>query len=151
MIGYDDKLGLQNRFKVEVGGIDLGSWTKCEGLDVNFTPEKQESGGEYGLVYWLPGKVVWGKVTLTRALTATDSPALRSWLSKKLAEYSDPTGNVGYADGDATITLYDAHGGPVISWELRGVHVEKWKGPTFDATSGKVALESLTLVHEGFL
>jgi len=153
VIGHSDQLGLANRFTVEVGGCNLGSWSKVDGLTIDFNPEQRESGGEYDRIYWLPskGSVKWGKVTLTRAMTAKDSGQLRSWLSKKLGELLDPGGNLAYEDGDAVITLFDAHGAKVIHWELRGVHVQQWKGPTFDASAGKIALESLTLVHEGFL
>lgn len=151
MIGYDDKLGLANRFRVEVGGVDLGSWSKCTGLEVTFKTKEVVSGGEYDHVYQLPEKVTFGKVTLVRGMTSKDSAALRSWLSKKAKEYVAVGGNLDYEDGDAKITLYDAHGGDVISWELRGVHVAQWKGPSFDANSNKVAEETLVLVHEGFL
>jgi len=151
MIGAQDKLGLSNRFKVEVGGVDLGSWTKCDGLKVDFKTEPRKSGGQYAFIYWLPKQIEWGKVSLTRAMTSKDSNAMRSFLSSKAAEYNDIGGNLAYEDGTAKITLFDAHGQEVINWELRGVHVDGWKVASFDAGKTSIALETLTLCHEGFL
>lgn len=151
MIGYQDKLALSNRFKVQVSGTDLGSWSKCTGLKVDFKTEPRKSGGEYGLIYWLPKQIEWGKVSLTRAMTSKDSKAMRSFLSGKASEYDDIGGNLAYQDGTATIALYDAHGEEVITWELRGVHVDSWKVDQFDAGKANIALETLTLCHEGFL
>lgn len=151
MISEDEKLGLSNRFKVDVGGVDLGSWTKCDGLKVDFKTEKRTSGGQYAFIYWLPKQIEWGKVSLTRAMTAKGASTMRSWLSSKAEEYNDIGGNLAYKDGTATIALYDAHGGQIINWELRGVHVEGWKVSTFDAGKTSIALETLTLCHEGFL
>ena len=83
-------------------------------------------------------------------MTAKDSPTLQGWLKSKVAEFNSIAGNLGYIDGTAKITLFDAHGAAVISWAFKGVHVESWKGPGLDAMSSKVAVEQLTLIHEGF-
>jgi hypothetical protein len=53
-------------------------------------------------------------------------------------------------DVGGAITLYDSNDDPVLRWELIGVHPAAWKGPDLDATSSKVAIETLELVHEGF-
>jgi phage tail-like protein len=39
----------------------------------------------------------------------------------------------------------------VASWSLQNVLPNMWKGPALNATSREVALETLELVHEGFL
>lgn len=151
MISQADRLGLANRFKVVVVGVDLGSWTKCDGLKVDFKTEPRKSGGQYGFIYWLPKQIEWGKVSLTRAMSAKSAGAMRSFLAKKAGEYNDIGGNLAYKDESATISLFDAYAQPIISWELRGVHVEQWKVSTFDAGKTSIALETLMLCHEGFL
>ena len=151
MIGKEEMLGLANRFIVDVGGVPLGSWSKCEGLKVDFKAEKRKSGGEYDRIYYLPTQIEYSSITLTRAMSKEDSGVLFDWLRKKAAEYNDIGGNLAYQDETATITLYDAHGQSVRQWVLRGVHVESWQGPTFDAMNSKIALEVLKLSHEGFL
>ena len=49
------------------------------------------------------------------------------------------------------ISLFDSKLAEVASWELQHVLPQAWKGPQFDANGKLVALETLELVHEGFL
>jgi hypothetical protein len=49
------------------------------------------------------------------------------------------------------ITLFDQHYEEVASWELQNVMPAAWKGPQFDASGKAVAIETLDLIHEGFL
>jgi len=144
-------LGLTNRFRISVGGVDLGSWATCQGLGVTFNPVKLEAGGDYGYEHILPGQVKYGQVKMTRAMSSKESKVLQDWLSKQSDQLLAFEGNLAYEDSHATITLLDAHGGDVIDWHLRGVHANSWTGPSFDASSSKIAVETLELVHEGFL
>ena len=49
-----------------------------------------------------------------------------------------------------TITLLDEARQPVATWAIRNVQPKKWTGPTFAAKGGgEVAMEELTLTHEG--
>jgi phage tail-like protein len=148
---HEAMLGLINRFTISIGGVDLGSWATCQGLNVSFNPVALEAGGDYGYVHILPGQVKYGNVKMTRAMSAKESKALQDWLGKQADQLMAFEGNIAYEDSHATITLLDAHGGDVIQWHLRGVHPNSWAGPSFDANSSKVAIETLELVHEGFL
>ncbi len=144
-------MGMANRFKVEVGGVQLGHWSKCDGLSVEFAPFEMLAGGDYNGKHYLPGQVNYPRITLTRSMSKKDSATLKSWLADKADELNDAGGNLAYSDGTGKITLLDAHGEEVISWTLRGVHPNAWHGPSFDASAAKVAVETLELVHEGFL
>jgi phage tail-like protein len=135
-------LGLTTRFRVEIHGFALGRWSKCEGLSVSFKLADYVPLGHNGHVPILPERVAYEKVTLTRAVTAEDSPLVMNWLSAMAR---------GYPAEWAQITLLDAHDHPVTSWTLRNVYPTKWKGPDLDANSHNVATESLELAHEGFL
>lgn len=151
LIGKETLLGLTNRFRVSVRGVDLGNWATCQGLNVTFNPVALEAGGDYGYVHYLPGQVKYGNVKMTRAMSSKESGDLQKWLASQAEQLNSAAGNIDYEDGDATITLLDAHGEDVISWSLRGVHPNSWTGPSFDANSSKIAFETLELVHEGFL
>jgi phage tail-like protein len=151
MIASDTLLGLSNRFKVEVDGVDLGRWSGCQGLAVQYNPFGLESGGDYDFVHWLPGQVKYPNVKLSRAMSAQDSKTLFSWIKKKIDEVVDMAGSAAYSSGSAKITLLDSHGDEIMSWQLRGVHPASWTGPALDAGSTKVAIEVLELVHEGFI
>jgi phage tail-like protein len=142
MLSDTAMLGLSMRFAVVVDGVDLGGWASCQGLAVNFNLEERKEGGVNDRSFWMPKCVTYPKITLTRAMTAADSPKVTKWLSGMVDK---DTG------GTAKITLFDAHNKEVTSWSLQNVLPFSWKGPTLNATSKDVAIETLELVHEGFL
>jgi phage tail-like protein len=53
--------------------------------------------------------------------------------------------------GTAVITLFHSDGTPVMTWSLRSVYPSKWSGPELDASTAGIAMETLQIVHEGFL
>jgi phage tail-like protein len=136
------QLGLTMRFEVEVAGVDLGGWSSCDGLKVNFGLKEIKSGGDNECSHWTPERISYEKVVLKRAMTSGDSAKVMGWLRKMVDKGSGDT---------ATITLKDAKNGEVAKWDLRNVLPFAWAGPTLAADSKNVAVETLTLVHEGFL
>jgi|tagenome__1003787_1003787.scaffolds.fasta_scaffold20817703_2 phage tail-like protein len=144
-----DILGLSNRFGVTIDGTNLGKWGKCHGLAVDFKPEMLNQGGVYDTQTILPGQMSYTPITLERAVSATETAKVQAWLSKMVHSwvYSANSGS----GGTAVITLYSPTADPVVSWTLRSVFPSKWEGPKMDAGTSGIALESLTLVHEGFL
>jgi phage tail-like protein len=141
-LSSDARLGLAMRFKVVVDGVDLGGWESCHGLAVDFHPKAIKEGGENGYVHWLPDRADYQPIKLTRAMTSSDAGHVQSWLSSKVGNYTG---------GTAQITLFDAWGGPVHTWSLRNVFPKSWLGPDMKASVKDIAIETLELVHEGFL
>lgn len=146
-----DIVGLNNRFGVTIDDMNLGMWGQCEGLSVDFKPEKVNGGqgGVYDYEVYLPGQMTYPAVTLRRAINAADSARVQGWLAKKIQEWVYAAGTGKGSTG--VITLYDSKAAAVISWSLHNVYPSKWDGPKLDAASGGIAMESLSLVHEGFL
>ena len=64
------------------------------------------------------------------------------WISKMARQVERQT---------AQISVLDANGDAVCSWELHGVYPVKWTGPSLDAGGNQVAVETLELAHNGFL
>lgn len=145
----EDILGLSNRFGVTIDGTDLGRWGKCHGLAVDFKPDMRTQGGVYDTKTILPGQMSYQDIQLERAVNAADTVKVQAWLSKMVRDWVY-AGNAG-TGGAAVITLYSPTGDPVVAWTLRNVFPSKWEGPKMDAATSGIALESLTLVHEGFL
>jgi len=145
----EDILGLSARFGVTIDGTELGRWGKCHGLAVDFKPEFLNQGGVYDTQTILPGQMSYPQITLERAVSATETVKVQTWLSKMVKDWVY-AGNHG-TGGTAVITLYSAAGAPVVNWTLRHVVPAKWEGPKLDATSNGIALETLVLAHEGFL
>src|SRR6266508_6647592 len=111
--GYNDTtmFGLSMRFDVKVGGVDLGGWQSCTGLNVDFGLKELRSGGENGYSLWFADQIKFQKITLKRAMNAKDSKTVLNWLKEF-------TGDV--IEGQtSTITLRDQHNETVCEWELR--------------------------------
>jgi phage tail-like protein len=136
------RLGLAPRFVVAVDGIDLGGWSKCEGLSVTFKLYDYDPLGHNGYRPILPDRLLYDHIKLTRAVNDVDTPQVMAWLAKRAA---------GSADGTGGIQLLGTDGQKVMQWNLRGVYPAKWTGPGMDASKKEIATEILELAHEGFL
>jgi phage tail-like protein len=136
------QFGLSMRFDVVVGGINLGGWSSCEGLRINFGLKEIRSGGNNEFSGWLPDRINYPHLMLKRAISKSASATIMAWLSTMI------DADQGQA---ATITLRDSHNDEVAHWTVRGVRPFSWTGPTLSATAHDVAVETLELAHEGFL
>jgi phage tail-like protein len=127
---------------VTIDQYDLGSWSKCSGLDVTFDICSYQEGNQPNYTWYFPGSTKYSHITLTRACTKDGTQMLMGWLSKMAKEPSFGTGK---------ITLKNAWTEEVATWQLKRVIPASWTGPSFDAGGSGVATETLKLVHEGFL
>jgi len=133
---------LSLRFTVNIDGYgSLGSWSRCEGLAVEYEVLEYEEGGWNDYVHRLPGRRKYPNVKLTRPLDK-DSQAVVRWVSGLVSKVERQ---------NAEIAVMDANGEVVCRWNLTGVCPVKWTGPTLDAGGNQVASESLELAHNGFL
>jgi len=133
--------GLSNVFKVTLDDqTDLGSWTKCEGLTVEYDVQEVKEGGNNDYVHRFPGRAKYQNIKLTRPIDK-DTRKVAAWLASVA---SDPKRST------ALIALFDSGGAEVTSWKVAGVYPAKWSGPTLDTGTNAVALEVLELVHNGF-
>lgn len=134
-------LGL--RFTVEIDdGRSLGSWTKCEGLSVEWDIHEYKEGGVNDFVHRLPGRAKYQNLKLTRPVTSQGTKDLIEWLKEVSPTQEWP---------DAKISVCDAAGEVVASWKLGAVRPVKWQGPTLDVSQNQFAVEVLELAHNGFL
>jgi phage tail-like protein len=130
------------RFTVQVHGVgSLGSWTKCEGLAVEYEVFEYQEGGRNDYVHRLPGRRKYQNVKLTRPIDK-DSANVVKWISALVSKVERH---------DAEIAVQDPNGKVVCRWNLTGVCPVKWTGPTLDAAGNQVATEVLELAHNGFL
>jgi len=132
---------LSPRFTVSIDGVALGTWTKCEGLAVEYEVFEYQEGGFNDYVHRLPGRRKYPNVKLTRPLDQ-DSPTIVQWVSKMVTKVERK---------HAEITVLDANGAVVCRWNLTDVCPVKWTGPTLDASGNQIANETLELSHNGFL
>jgi phage tail-like protein len=128
-------------FRVKIDGHDLGTFTGCDGMGCEVTMEQREEGGNNGYVHQLPGRIKYTPIKLTRAVNA-DTQKIATWFSSLSG---------GVTRGNAAITAMTVEGKEIWTWTLREVVPLRWKGPTLDVNSPKVATETLELAHHGFL
>ncbi|MEU8825020.1 phage tail protein [Streptomyces sp. NPDC048636] len=151
--GEYPRLGLAMRFEVRVDELDLGGWSSCRGLQVQFLSKEVTEGGQYFHGHLLPDRVTFSTVTLERAMAPDQSDAVHRWLTEVASrwtgyEYGDTHE---YPGQDITITLRDYRGTPVHTWLLRKAFPKEWSGPELSAQSNAVAMERLSFEHAGFL
>ncbi len=137
MAGY----GLTLRFEVTIDHkVELGNWTKCEGLTVEWELQEYREGGLNDYVHRLPGRRKFQNIKLTRPIDA-DSRKVAQWIS----EVEGPA-----AGHTAQIAVLDAAGEAVVVWDVIDVWPTRWTGPTMDVNGKDIAFETLELAHNGF-
>jgi phage tail-like protein len=148
--------GLSMRFTVTFSTGDgrepLGEWSSCKGLRVDFKTEPVKVGGDYSGEVKLPAQVTYSPVVLERAMEARPSQLLQAWLGRLVTTWMNyDRDGTRPPSGTVDIALQDVHQNVVASWSLRNAYPVSWSGPVLDARQNAVALETLTLEHEGFL
>lgn len=134
-------------FKVRIDGLELGSFTKVEGLSANYEILKVKEGGENGFVHQLPGRLEYQNVKITRPVDAQSNP-LAVWFST-FQTGIDARGHI--PPTNASIEALDASHERVAVWVLGGVFPVRYTGPNFQAGSTSALTETLELAHTGFL
>jgi phage tail-like protein len=127
-------------FAVELDGITRMGFKQCSGLDSTSGVTKYREGTDPSLGQrQLPGLVSFSNISLQRGIT--DDHALWDWRN------SVATGTP--SRRTISIILRDDAGAEKIRWNIKNCFPVKWSGPSLDATSDAVAIETLELAHEG--
>ena len=131
------------RFDVVVDGIDLGAWSSCDGLKVDFGLKEIKVGGNNECKVYLPDRVNYPHLVLKRAMNAK-----RLGQGDELAALDGRRHRGRHGDDH---TARQPQRRPSSEWTFANARPASWKGPTLNATGKDVAIEILELVHEGFL
>ena len=130
------------RFRVKIdGGTNLGDWSKCDGLSVEYDVFEYKEGGENGFVHRIPGRVKYQNIKLTRPINK-DSKHVADWIASLRSKVRRQT---------AEISALDPEGGAIVTWNLEGIYPVRWSGPSLDIGNNQIAMETLELAHNGFL
>jgi len=129
-------------FLVELDGIAQASFSECSGLSSTIEPVDYREGGDNTTVRKLFGKTTYSDITLKRGVTS--SLELWNW------HYQAIQGDVDKIRKTGSIVLYDqANAKEVARWNFVNAWPTKWEGPSLNAAGKEVAIETLTIVHEG--
>jgi phage tail-like protein len=134
---YLVSLGDKNNDQEEV----FGGFADVSGLGSEVSYSEYRNGNEkFNTARKIPNTHKVDDVTLKRGLCG----------SLKLYAWQKSVADGAYAPTTVTITLLDEARQPIATWVLRNAQPKKWTGPTLAAKGGgEVAMEELSLVHEG--
>ena len=120
-------------FRVEIDGITRAGFKDCSGLEASQEAGTYREGTDRALTMRkMPGLITYGDITLSRGIT-TDSE-LWTWRRTVMGGVPDRR--------NLSVVLMNNLGED--AWPT------KWTGPSLDASSDEVAIETLELAHEGF-
>ena len=122
-------------------GTIIGGFSDASGLGMEVSYSEYRNGNEQvNTVRKVPNTHKQDDVTLKRGLMGSDD--LFQWLKGVRDGQPEPR--------QITVTLLDEARRIVATWRIRNAQPKKWTGPTLGAKGGgEVAMEELSLVHEG--
>jgi len=126
-------------FRVEIDNSTVAGFRECSGLTLNTDPVDYREGTDVPLsVRKLTGLRKFTNITLKRGYT--DNTELWKWYKNVLNGVTDRR--------NGSIVLQDEEHKDVLRWNFENGWIAKWEGPTMNATSNDVAIESIEIVHE---
>jgi phage tail-like protein len=129
-------------YRVTIDGfIPLGSWTKVEGLAIEYQVTEYREGGVNGFMHKLVGPAKYTNLRLSRPVNDM-SDLLLLWLQSNLVKVVPQT---------MAITAMTAAGVEITTWNLAGVVPVKWNGPSLDIMSNAIATETLEVAYQEIL
>ena len=145
----DSSMGVPfaGHFKLEIDDVELGRFMECKGLVVELVTEDIPEGGENQFVHKVPKGLKWSNITLRRGVTETND--LFDWLQESSGIRFSATGSK-LKRRTGRVSMVDAAGETLRTWEFGGAIPVKWTGPEFSADAKGVATETLEIAHHGF-
>ncbi len=125
-------------FLVEIDGITQAGFQEVSGLDSSTDPVDYREGADPNHVRKLTGLNKFTPITLKRGITDSD----------ELWKWRDTVVNGKPERKNGSIILLDDTGAEKLRWNFFNAWPSKWTGPSFNATSTAVAVETLEITHE---
>ncbi len=129
-------------FLVELDGIAQVSFMECSGLGTTTEIIELREGGDNMTVRKFPGKTTYTDIVLKWGMTNTTY--LSDWRQQVIE------GNVVLKTG--AIVVFDlANSTEVARWTFVNAWPSKMEGPAFNARGNEIAINTLTISHEGII
>ncbi|HEY6352729.1 MAG TPA: phage tail protein [Candidatus Angelobacter sp.] len=126
-------------FRVEIDNTSVASFRECSGLTLNTDPVDYREGTDSPLsVRKLTGLRKYTNITLKRGYTQNQD--LWKWYKNVINGVSDRR--------NGAIVLQDEQHNDVLRWNFVNAWICKWEGPTMNATSNDVAIETIEICPE---
>jgi len=126
-------------FRVEIDGINVGSFSDVSGLSSDGDAVEYRNGDDVPLhVRKLMGLRKFSNITLKRGYT--DNRELWTWRNNIINGVPDRR--------DGSIVLMDEQRKDVLRWNFTAGWIHKIDGPTFNAKGNEVGMEMVEIVVE---
>lgn len=138
----EDALG-NYAYQVEVDGVTLAQFKEASGLSIEISVIEHQENKPKGIpvLKKLPATQKFSDITLKRGMT-TDTGW---WLWVKEVQ----EGKIDKARRNASVVLFDYERGEKMRFNIRNAWPSKISLSALQAGGGEVAVEEVTLVHEG--
>jgi phage tail-like protein len=130
------------RFQVTIDGVVIGQFAECSGLSMEYDIMEYQEGGQLNFVHKFRGGVKYPNLVFKRGVTHED--AFLKWFLDRTSQ-----GNKRENLGNVTLSLLGDDGKQVRKWSFYGAFPVKWSGPSFNAKSTNIAMETLEIAHMG--
>ncbi|MCI0438200.1 MAG: phage tail protein [Chloroflexi bacterium] len=131
------------RFALDVQGVVSAFFSSASGFSNSsevITHQAVDASGK-SVIQKIPGDLTWDDITLSRGIT--DDLALWEWRQQVV------DGDVVGARKDGSVIMYNQAGEEMSRWNFRNGWPSSWKGPDVSADNQAVAVEEITIAHEG--
>jgi len=125
-------------FLVEIDGITQAGFQEVSGLDASTDNVDYREGTDPNHARKLSGLNKFSPISLKRGITDTDE--LWKWRQTVMDGKTERK--------NGSIVLLDDTGAEKIRWNFSNAWPTKWTGPSFNAATTAVAIETLEITHE---
>jgi len=126
-------------FEVQIDSSTVGAFREVSGLSFTTDPVEYREGTDVPLhVRKLTGLRKFANLSFKRGFTKNDE--LWKWYKNTLNGIEDRR--------NGAVILNDEQHNAVMRWNFEAAWITKWEGPTMNATSNDVAIETIELAVE---
>jgi phage tail-like protein len=134
-----------NHFRLNIGGKEsVGQFREVSGLDSEqeIVEQKEVDANGNVKIVKVPGNLKWSNIELKRGVDI--EKALWEW--RHNVELKGPDAE----RKDCTLELIDYDGSPIVTYTIKQAWPSKYTGVAMNAGSNEIAVEGVTICHEGF-
>jgi len=127
------------RFLVEIDGLVHGGFQEIAGISIEVDMESKKEGGLNEFEHHFIKGIKNSNLTLKRGMG----------VNKDLWKWFQKTCNAKPEEKNGSIHIQDTTGKTISTINFFNAFPIKWEGPALNAQSSGIAIESITLVHQG--
>lgn len=149
--GEDPLVGIN--FFLELDGVTIGSFRECSGLEVEVEVIESKETDKTGkmVIRKIPGANKYSPIVMKKGQTS-DKKLWDKFAQSLSAESIGGKRPGGFKRGTGAIVIKDVTGQSVVArYQFTEAWISKYKGGELNATSNNLAVEEVTIIHEGMI